>query len=170
MAVTRPARSVRSSDPSGSRRPDVPPRPGRPELRVVEGGRAKTAGPRGLATLVAWMRTRSVPLVHVAVAVGFLVATLLGALMLRTQMVQHSFEMSALETRIERLTQDVGDEQARLDRLEASLPQKATDLGMEPPSSSVTIDLGKAGGAAKDAGSPAGGQAAGAESARGGAQ
>lgn len=98
----------------------------------------------GFGKVLGWMRARSAPMVHVVVAIAFLMATLLGALALRTAMVQHSFEMSALETSISQLSQDVQEDQAKLDNLEASLPQKATDMGMVPQSSPLTIDLGQA--------------------------
>ncbi|WP_239457404.1 hypothetical protein [Bifidobacterium pullorum] len=138
------ARVARSSAAPAPRRADAPTRPeqARPELRVVEGGRAEGRFVvQRLGRALGWVRARSVPMVHVAVAITFLVGTLIGALMLRTQMVSNAFEMSAIESNIGRLTQDVQEEQARLDKLQASLPQKATDLGMVPQSTSVTIDL-----------------------------
>ena len=78
---------------------------------------------------------------HVVVAVVFPAATLVAALLLRTQMVQNSFESSNLEVSISHLTQDVQDDQAKLNQLQASLPQKATDMGMVPQQGSVSIDL-----------------------------
>ena len=70
-----------------------------------------------------------------------LVGTLFGALMLRTQMVQNSFEAAQIETNINRLTQDIEDDQAKLDQLVANLPDKASDMGMVPQQGSVSIDL-----------------------------
>ena len=78
---------------------------------------------------------------NVAIAVIFLVGTLFGALMLRTQMVQNSFEAAQIETNINRLTQDIEDDQAKLDQLVANLPDKASDMGMVPQQGSVSIDL-----------------------------
>ena len=78
---------------------------------------------------------------HVVVAVVFLAATLVAALLLRTQMVQNSFESSNLEVSISHLTQDVQDDQAKLDELISSLPDKAQKMGMVPQQDSVTIDL-----------------------------
>lgn len=137
------ARSLRSNAVPASRRPEPAAAPAsRPELRVVNGGRAdKDDLAAGFGRFMEWVRTRSAPTVHIVVAVVFLAATLIGALMLRTQMVQNAFEVSSLETSIARLTQDVQDDQARLNQLEASLPQKADDMGMVPQSSSVSIDL-----------------------------
>lgn len=139
--MTSPARTARSN---ASRRPEPASRPAqRPELRVVNGG-ADAAGrslTAGFGRMLTWMRARSAPMVHIIIAVAFLTATLLGALVLRTQMVSNAFETSKLENSISRLTQDVQDDQARLDQLEASLPQKASDMGMVPQSGSVTIDL-----------------------------
>ena len=58
--------------------------------------------------------------------------------MLRTQMVQHSFEANQIESNITRLTQDV---ETKLDELEASLPSKAEEMGMVPQKGALTIDL-----------------------------
>ena len=69
------------------------------------------------------------------------IGTLFGALMLRTQMVQNSFEAAQIETNINRLTQDIEDDQAKLDQLVANLPDKASDMGMVPQQGSVSIDL-----------------------------
>ncbi|NEG54378.1 hypothetical protein [Bifidobacterium platyrrhinorum] len=141
MAST--ARTVRSNAAAASRRPEPAARPAsRPELRVVNGGRADKDGlAAGFGRVMEWVRTRSAPTVHIVIAVAFLASTLVGALMLRTQMVSNAFEVSSLETSISRLTQDVQDDQAKLDQLQASLPQKASDMGMVPQSSSVSIDL-----------------------------
>ena len=103
------------------------------------------SNPRGneqgdvVGRVIEWTRTRSAPLVHVAIAVIFLVGTLFGALMLRTQMVQNSFEAAQIETNINRLTQDIEDDQAKLDQLVAN--DKASDMGMVPQQGSVSIDL-----------------------------
>ena len=61
--------------------------------------------------------------------------------MLRTQMVQNSFEASQIEMHITQLTQDVEDDQAKLDELDASLPSKAEEMGMVPQKGALTIDL-----------------------------
>lgn len=67
--------------------------------------------------------------------------SLIGSLMLRTQMVQDSFEVSKLQTSIGVLTQDVQDDQTKLDELDSSLPDKAEKLGMQPQSTSTSLDL-----------------------------
>ena len=56
-------------------------------------------------------------------------------------MVQNSFEANQIETNITRLSQDVEDDQAKLDELEASLPDKAEQMGMVPQKGALTIDL-----------------------------
>ena len=95
----------------------------RPELHVVKGTRAEGNGvKRGFKQLITWTRTRSTP-------------------MLRTQMVQDSFDANRIESNIIRLTQDVGDDQTKLDELEASLPSKAEEMGMVPQKGALTIDL-----------------------------
>jgi hypothetical protein len=74
-------------------------------------------------------------------AVSFLLLSLVGSLMLRTQMVQDSFEVTRLQTSIGVLTQDVQDDQTKLDTLDSALPEKAEKLGMKPQSSSVSLDV-----------------------------
>ena len=91
--------------------------------------------------VIEWTRTRSAPLMHVVIAIVFLMATLLGALVLRTQMVQNSFEAAEVKQHISTLTQDIEDDQAKLDELDASLPSKAEDMGMVPQKGALTIDL-----------------------------
>lgn len=94
-----------------------------------------------LARIIAWTQARGASLIHVTVAIVFLVATLLITLMLRTQMVQNSFESNTVQKNINMLTQDVQDDQAKLDELISSLPDKAQKMGMVPQQDSVTIDL-----------------------------
>lgn len=135
------ARSIRSNAAPASNRPHTKHQSSsRPELRVVSNPRGNEQG-NVVGRVIEWTRTRSAPLVHVAIAVIFLVGTLFGALMLRTQMVQNSFEAAQIETNINRLTQDIEDDQAKLDQLVASLPDKASDMGMVPQQGSVSIDL-----------------------------
>ncbi|WP_170115046.1 hypothetical protein [Bifidobacterium callitrichidarum] len=134
------ARSVRSNAASSSRPESKTQTSSRPQLRLISGQRSEAQG-NMVARVIEWTRTRSAPLVHVVVAVAFLMATLFGALMLRTQMVQNSFEAAQIEAHINVLTQDVEDDQAKLDQLVASLPDKASDMGMVPQQGSVSIDL-----------------------------
>ncbi|MBT1165312.1 hypothetical protein [Bifidobacterium simiarum] len=74
-------------------------------------------------------------------ALVFLGASLVGSLLLRTQMVEDSFAITDVQQSIGRLTQDVQEDQTKLDALEASLPEKAQKLGMVPGSDALTIDL-----------------------------
>ena len=95
------ARSIRSNAAPASNRPHTKHQSSsRPELRVVSNPRGNEQG-NVVGRVIEWTRTRSAPLVHVAIAVIFLVGTLFGALMLRTQMVQNSFEAAQIETNIE---------------------------------------------------------------------
>lgn len=140
--MTAQARSVHSSAAPTGR----PSRGGagspRPELHVVSSPReGSNAAARGFKRLMEWTQTRSTPLFYIVIAVVFLVGTLLGALTLRTQMVEISFESSQTEARIERLSQDVEDRQTRLDMLKASLPERAQEMGMVPQEGSISIDL-----------------------------
>ena len=108
----------------------------RPELHVIKGTRVEGNGIRhGFEQLITWTRTRSTPLLHLVIAAVFLGVCLLGS------MVQNSFEASQIETHITQLTQDVEDDQAKLDELDASLPSKAEEMGMVPQKGALTIDL-----------------------------
>ena len=109
----------------------------RPAARQRNGSRSTGS----LARIIAWTQARGASLIHVTVAIVFLVATLLITLMLRTQMVQNSFESNTVQKNINMLTQDVQDDQAKLDELISSLPDKAQKMGMVPQQDSVTIDL-----------------------------
>ena len=91
----------------------------RPELHVIKGTRVEGNGIRhGFEQLITWTRTRSTPLLHLVIAAVFLGVCLLGSLMLRTQMVQNSFEASQIETHITQLTQEsqIGKPAAELHR------------------------------------------------------
>ena len=139
------ARSIRSNAAPASNRPHTKHQSSsRPELRVVSNPRGNEQG-NVVGRVIEWTRTRSAPLVHVAIAVIFLVGTLFGALMLRTQigilLIVKAFEAAQIETNINRLTQDIEDDQAKLDQLVANLPDKASDMGMVPQQGSVSIDL-----------------------------
>ena len=48
---------------------------------------------------------------------------------------------SQVQTRIERLSQDVEERQTQLDMLKASLPERAQEMGMVPQEGSISIDL-----------------------------
>lgn len=136
------ASTARSTRSGASRRPESASRPmPRPQLRVVTGGRTDGDARSGFGRAMNWIRARSAPTVHIVIAVAFLTSTLIGVLMLRTQMVSNAFEISSLEVSISRLTQDVQDDQAKLDKLKASLPQRASDMGMVSQSGSVAVDL-----------------------------
>ena len=136
-------RTVRSNAvPAAGRPRKQPDISTRPELHVVEGTRAgRDAMPGGFARLVTWTRSRSTSLMHIVAAALFLTATLIGALLLRTQMVQNAFEAAAIQSHINTLSQDVEEDQAKLDALISSLPSKAEDMGMVTQQGSVSIDL-----------------------------
>lgn len=139
MASTlRTARSNAAPVAPAGRGSDGAARPAaRPQLHVIDGSRSTGS----LARIIAWTQARGASLIHVTVAIVFLVATLLITLMLRTQMVQNSFESNTVQKNINMLTQDVQDDQAKLDELISSLPDKAQKMGMVPQQDSVTIDL-----------------------------
>ncbi|KFI39765.1 hypothetical protein BACT_0465 [Bifidobacterium actinocoloniiforme DSM 22766] len=137
------ARSVRSKTAPDKRRPATQAEPRRPQLSLIEGGRS--AAPDGWGDrarrVITWAGTRSTPLIQFVLSAVFLMACLLGSLLLRTQMVQNSFEASAVQTSISKLTQDVQDDQDKLDQLQASLPDRAQQMGMVPQQGTNSIDL-----------------------------
>ncbi|MSS12968.1 hypothetical protein [Bifidobacterium tsurumiense] len=139
--MTATVRSARSHAAPAGREHEMAAPAARPQLRVVEGGRVSGGIVGGFHKAITWTKTRSTPLLHVVFAVVFLIAVLLGSLALRTQMVQNSFEASQVQSNISKLTQDVDDDQAKLDALEASLPEKAQSMGMIPQQGSISIDL-----------------------------
>lgn len=69
------------------------------------------------------------------------VLSFLGVLVVRVKMAEDAFAISETQQNISVLTQDVEQEQAKLDKLQASLPQKAQKLGMTPSSDSLTVDM-----------------------------
>ncbi|BDR53277.1 hypothetical protein KIM372_11840 [Bombiscardovia nodaiensis] len=144
MAST--ARSVRSMRAPDQRRPGQQSETRRPQLSLIEGGRsssstqADTWGQRARG-VASWASTRSTPLIYFVVALVFLSACLVISLLLRTQMVQNSFEASSVRVSISQLTQDVQDDQNKLDQLQAALPDKAQQMGMVPQQGVNSIDL-----------------------------
>ncbi|MDO4912935.1 MAG: hypothetical protein Q3961_00100 [Bifidobacteriaceae bacterium] len=90
---------------------------------------------------IEWSRTRNARLINVVVAIIFLIGTIMVSLALRTAIVEISFESNKAQNQIMQLQQDVSDDQAKLDSMEASLPKKAQDLGMVSQDNSVSIDL-----------------------------
>ena len=147
--MTMPARSVRSKASPDKCHPRIQEMPTRPELSLIKGtGKAGKArrperGPvaEGARLLIGWTRTRGNPLLRIMASVIFLAACMFGSLMLRTQMVQDSFEATRVQHEISNLTQDVQDDQNKLDQLQASLPDKAQQLGMQPQQGLNSIDL-----------------------------
>lgn len=108
--------------------------PARPELTVLE--RRSTASMAGRRRAVSRLS-----LLRLGAAFVFLFASMLGSLMLRTQMQSDSFENLEVQRSIARLQQDIQDDQGKLDQLEASLPDKAQEMGMVAGTGSVSIDL-----------------------------
>ena len=114
----------------------------RPELHVVKSEQADVASSQNrFRSFIEWTRSHTVPVIQVGITLAFLGATAVGSLTLRTQMAENSFESQQIEQQIEKLQQDIQTDQTKLDSLQASLPQKAQDMGMVPQQDSVTIDL-----------------------------
>lgn len=116
----------------------------RPELHVIQGRKRQPGADAvtdGFQRLFAWVTGRRSPFLTVVVAAAFLGGTLLGTLALRTQMVEYSFESARVNRSIAMLTQDAQTYQSELDRLEAQLPERATQMGMVPQQGTLSIDL-----------------------------
>lgn len=139
MMGSATARSVRSRVAPAGREDDQRAVSSRPRFQVVTGGRTDDDSRHFVLDAFSHMKTVSV--VHIGIAVMFLFASLLGSLVLRTQMVQNSFEQSQVQSNISKLNQDVEDDQARLDGLQASLPDRAQRMGMVPQQGPLSIDL-----------------------------
>ena len=136
------ARTVRSKATPGKGHPQSQPISTRPELSLIKGGRSDDRSvAEGARKVISWTRNRGTPMMHILVAVIFLAASMFGSLMLRTQMIQNSFEATRVQNSISNLTQDVQDDQNQLDQLQASLPDKAQELGMQPQQGLNSIDL-----------------------------
>ena len=65
----------------------------------------------------------------------------LGVLGMRVMLVENSFEVAQTQQKVTLLSQDVEQEQARLDKLQSSLPDRAQKLGMTTSNNSVTVDM-----------------------------
>lgn len=134
------ARSVRVNAAPAGREAQRP--SGRPQLHVVEKHTVRrSAEHRRWQRIWDWTKTKSAPLMMLAIALVFLGASLLGALLLRTQMSSNSFEASTIEQHITMLQQDVDDDQAKLSQLEATLPERAQKMKMVPSQGNLSIDL-----------------------------
>ncbi len=135
-------RTIRSNAVPAGRQKQPDAKPVRPELHVITGSRTgRAAMSRGFERVMAWTRTRKAPMINVMIAVVFLAACLMASLTLRTQMAQNSFDQAQVQQNISTLTQDVEDDQAKLDSLQAALPQQAQKMGMVAQQGSISIDL-----------------------------
>jgi hypothetical protein len=139
MMSSATARSVRSRVAPAGREDDQHAASSRPRFQVITGGRSDTGSKHSVFD--AFIHLKTVSIVHIGIAVMFLFASLLGSLVLRTQMVQNSFEQSQVQSNISKLNQDVEDDEARLDGLQASLPDRAQSMGMVPQQGPLSIDL-----------------------------
>ena len=135
------ARSFRSSAVPAGRRREREPKPAKPQLHVVSTRRSPVSVSERFHSVLAWTRSRNSPMLHMVLAGAFLVSSLLASLVMTTQMVQNSFEETKVKANIAKLSQDVDDDQAKLDELQASLPDKAKKMGMVPQQGSISIDL-----------------------------
>jgi hypothetical protein len=111
------------------------PTPRRAPLRAVQGG----AGRRLDAVRAPLQATSWVPFMLLCGLV--LVAALLGALLLNTQMARGSYEMSSLRKDVGLVAQDVQEVRAELRHAEATLGEQAERLGMIPAEEITMLDV-----------------------------
>lgn len=143
--ATVSARSISSNTQRvsrpASRSAARPSEPRRPELHITSRDDYRTDA--GIVShVVTWANNRRAPYIYVVVSIVFLVASMLGTLALRTQMIENAYGISQVQSHVQQLRQDVQQSQVKLDELEAQLPQRAGKLGMKQGTSSMTIDLG----------------------------
>lgn len=107
----------------------TPARPRRAPLTALPGG-ARDAG-RRLDVVRAPLQSASGVPFYVLCA-SILAAALLAALLLNTTMARGSYEMARLQKEVGQVAQDVQERQAELRAAEASLADRARQMGMVP--------------------------------------
>lgn len=133
----RKPRTVRTSHPQ-----TYSEAPSRPQLRVIS--HSASAADRGTSASRSQSRLRrymNARIAQVALALTIIIFCAVGVLGLRVQLVENAFALSRMEQNISVLTQDVEQEQAQLEKLQASLPDKAQKLGMTTSDNSITVDM-----------------------------
>ncbi|CAM3525055.1 hypothetical protein [Isoptericola cucumis] len=111
--------------------------PGRAPLSAVEGGAAR--GRRLDAVRAPLQATSGVPFLVLCGIV--LTVALLAALLLNITMARGSYETAQLQREVGRVAQDVQTKQAELRAHEASLPERAEQLGMVPADEVTMISI-----------------------------
>ncbi|AEG44052.1 hypothetical protein [Isoptericola variabilis] len=104
-------------------------RPRRAPLTALPGGAAERG--RRLDVVRAPLQSASGVPFYVLCA-SILAAALLAALLLNTTMARGSYEMARLQKEVGQVAQDVQERQAELRAAQASLPQRAQQMGMVP--------------------------------------
>lgn len=125
--------------PRTEARPDAAPQASRrrPVLRAISGRSATSTGSR----VQSWVMTSNRSVLRIVIAVVVLVLSMAATLALRTMMVEDSFALSQTQQSVSKLQQDVESDELQLESLDSSLPDKATQLGMQPGSDAVTLDM-----------------------------
>jgi len=110
--------------------------PKRPELRAIEGYK----GVRETPLVKSPLKAKS--------AIGFLficgtvlVTALVAVLVLNTNVINGSFELAKLQTQIRQIDQDIQDRREQLSRAEASLSDRALELGLIPAANPEPINI-----------------------------
>lgn len=115
----------------------------RPQLRVIshsntEHARIRAAQPAAASWLQRHITARMAQWIAVATVAAI---SFLGVLGMRVMLVENSFEAAQTQQKVTLLSQDVEQEQARLDKLQSSLPDRAQKLGMTTSNNSVTVNM-----------------------------
>jgi len=108
-----------------------------PNLVVLAGGKVNQ-----ITGFHARLRGSS-PIVFVTCCGVFLVLALATVLVLNTSVVNRSYEMARLQTKVQIVEQDVQTKQEQIRRAQASLPAKAQELGMVPIETMDILDVSK---------------------------
>lgn len=116
----------------------APARPRRAPLTALPGGAGDSG--RRLDVVRAPLQSASGVPFYVLCA-SILAAALLAALLLNTTMARGSYEMARLQKEVGQVAQDVQERQAELRAAEASLDERARQMGMVPAENPTMISV-----------------------------
>ena len=134
MSAARQLPSIKSREHS---------RDQRATLLTLPGGRSQptSAGNRIAAIRSPLLAKSNFGLVFLAVTI--LLVSLAGVLMLNTNVVTGSYEVSSLQSQIRAINQDVQIKQEELRRTQATLPARANELGLQPAQGAQVINIAR---------------------------
>jgi hypothetical protein len=118
----------------------------RPELRAIQGFKdlaveddSAKANSR-LASVKSPLKAKS-QFGFLIICGAVLVAALISVLVLNTNVIKGSFELARLQTQIRQVDQDIQDRREQLSRAEASLSNRALELGLVPAANPEPINI-----------------------------